>query len=336
MTSTTVDQATAPAPAAPLRRLLGATRISWTGVTTATILVVLAGVDFILQPKLLELEQLGYLAQTALPLVLVAAAQTLVVLVRGIDLSVGGIMVLANTTTAVWVGEAAGSHQLLIFAILGLAATAGLVNGLLVAVGRFEPFVATLGTWTIYNGIALKVLPTDGGAPPPSLISFVFGETAGIPNSILILAGVLVVWRLLRASKLGTRIYAVGADEERARLNGTSVIAVKLFVYALAGFCAGLAGVLLAGVTSSGTPTAGDPYILTSIAAVVIGGTSLAGGSGGIGLTMMAAGALVFISDIVSEVNLETWVSVAASSGLLLAVVIVRTLIDRLVERRRA
>lgn len=336
MTSTTVDPAAAPPTLAPLRRLLADARISWTGVTTATILVVLAVTDFILQPALLELTQLGYLAQTALPLVLVGAAQTLVVLVRGIDLSVGGIMVLANTTTAVWVGEAGGSHQLLLFAILGLAACAGLVNGLLVAVGRFEPFVATLGTWTIYNGIALKVLPTDGGAPPPDLISFVFGETAGIPNSILVLAGVLLVWRILRASKLGTRIYAVGADEERARLNGTSVIGVKLFVYALAGFCAGIAGVLLAGVTSSGTPTAGDPYILTSVAAVVIGGTSLAGGKGGIGLTMMAAGALVFISDIVSEVNLETWVSVAASSALLLAMVIVRTLVDRLVERRSA
>jgi ribose transport system permease protein len=336
VTSTTVDPAAARPAVPPLRRLLANSGLSLTAVTTATILIVLAVTDFILQPALLEVTELGYLAQTALPLVLVGAAQTLVVLVRGIDLSVGGIMVLANATTAVWVGEQGGNHQLLVFAILGLAACAGLLNGLLVAVGGFEPFVATLGTWTIFNGLALKVLPTDGGAPPPSLINFVFGKTAGIPNSFLVLAGVFVVWRILRASKLGTRIYAVGADEERARLNGTSVVGVKLFVYALAGLCAGIAGVLLAGVASSGTPTAGDPYILTSVAAVVIGGTSLAGGKGGIGLTMMAAGALVFISDIVTEVNLETWVSVAASSGLLLAVVIVRSLIDRVAERRSA
>ncbi len=334
MTSATADPRAAAAPSP--RRLLAGLRISWTGVTTATILAVLATVDFILQPKLLDVTQLGYLAQTALPLVLVSAAQTLVVMVRGIDLSVGGIMVIANTATAVWVGEATGAHQWLIVAVLGLAVLAGLLNGLLVAVGGFEPFVATLGTWTIFNGIALKILPTDGGAPPLSLVEFVFNKTAGIPNSLLILAAVFVLWRGLRGTRLGTRIYAVGADEERARLNGTNVVAVKLFVYALAGLCAGAAGVLLAGVTSSGTPTAGNAYILTSVAAVVIGGTSLAGGSGGIGLTMMAAGALIFIQDIISAVNLETWVAVAASSGLLLAVVVVRTLIERLVERREA
>jgi len=315
--------------------LVGRVKISWTGLTTATILIVLAVVDFILQPALLNLLQIGILMQTALPLVLVGAAQTLVVLVRGIDLSVGGIMVLANAATAVWVGERGGAHQLMIFLILGLAAAAGLLNGILVAVARFEPFVATLGTWTIFNGIALNILPTDGGTPPPSLISFTFGTTAGIPNSLIVLVVLLLAWRALRGSRLGTRIYAVGADEERARLNGTSIVGVKLFVYAAAGLLAGLAGVFLAGVTSSGTPTAGDPYILTSVAAVVIGGTSLAGGSGGIGLTMMAALALIFISDIISAINLETWVSVAASSGLLLIVVVARTLIDREIQRRR-
>lgn len=322
--------------AAPARRLPARIKISWTGVTTATILIVLAVVDILLQPSLLSLLAIGELMQTALPLVLVAAAQTLVVLVRGIDLSVGGMMVLANTATVVWVGGAGGAHQLLIFPVLGVAAAAGLLNGLLVSVARFEPFVATLGTWTIFNGIALTILPTDGGTPPPSLVSFTFGETAGIPNSLIVLAVLLIAWRLLRGSKIGTRIYAVGADEERARLNGTSVRRVKLLVYALAGLLAGLAGVFLVGVTSSGTPTAGNPYILTSVAAVVIGGTSLAGGSGGIGLTMMAALALTFISDIISAVNLESWVSVAASSGLLLLVVVARTLIDREIQRRRA
>lgn len=322
--------------AAPARGVAARLKLSWTGITTASILIVLAVVDFILQPALLSLTEIGVLMETALPLVLVAAAQTLVVLVRGIDLSVGGMMVLADAATAVWVGGAGGAHQLLIFAILGLVVAAGLLNGLLVAVAGFEPFVATLGTWTIFNGIALTILPTEGGTPPPSLISFTFGESAGIPNSLIVLVVLLIAWRLLRGSRLGTRIYAVGADEERARLNGTSVRGVKLLVYALAGLLAGLAGVFLAGVTSTGSATGGDPYILTSVAAVVIGGTSLAGGKGGIGLTMMASLALIFISDIISAINLEPWVSVAASSGLLLIVVVARTLIDSQIERRRA
>jgi ribose transport system permease protein len=187
----------------------------------------------------------------------------------------------------------------------------------------------------IYNGIALSKLPTDGGTPPPSLGSFTLGNVAGIPNSVIVLVVLLIVWRLLRASRLGTRIYAVGADEERARLVGTPLLKVKLAAYALAGLCAGLGGIFLAGVTSSGTPTAGDAYILQSVAAVVIGGSSLKGGSGGIGLTVMAALALTFMSDIVSAVNLSSWVSVAASAGLLLAVVSVRSVVGLVLERRR-
>jgi ribose transport system permease protein len=140
----------------------------------------------------------------------------------------------------------------------------------------------------------------------------------------------------VRATRLGTRIYAVGADEERARLAGASVVRVKLAAYTLAGLCAGIGGIFLAGVASSGTPTAGDPYILSSVAAVVIGGTSLMGGSGGIGLTVMAALALTFMSDIVSAVNLNTWVSVAASAGLLLIVVAIRSLLARALAGRRA
>jgi ribose transport system permease protein len=132
------------------------------------------------------------------------------------------------------------------------------------------------------------------------------------------------------------RLYAVGADEERARLNGTPVRTTKLAAYVLAGLCAAIGGIYAAGGTASGTPTAGDAYILTSVAAVVIGGTSLRGGEGGVGMTIMGALALTLISDIVQAVNLAVWVSVAASAGLLLVLVAARSLIEMRVERRRA
>lgn len=320
-----------PALAVPLPR-----RLAWTNLVTAAILVALAVTDLILQPALANTIQIGLLLQTALPLVFVSAAQTLVVLVRGIDLSVGGIFVVTNAVTAVWVGGAGGSHQLLLLAALAMGVGMGALNGALVAGLRFEPFIATLGTWTIFNGIALMILPTDGGTPPPFLTKLILGQVAGIPSSIVILAAIFGVWRGIRATRFGARMIAVGADEERARLNGTPVRRVKLAVYALAGLCAALGGIYSAGATSSGTPTAGDAYILTSVAAVVIGGTSLRGGQGGVGLTIMAALALTLISDIVSAVNLAVWVSVAASSALLLAVVVARSLVEARLERSRA
>jgi ribose transport system permease protein len=320
----------------PVAALRPSRRVPWTTLTTAVILVALSLTDLLLQPALAATVQIGLLLQTALPLVFVATAQTLVVLVRGIDLSVGAMFVVANAITAVWVGGAAGSHQLLLLVAVLAGVCMGAMNGALVAGLRFEPFIATLGTWTIFSGIALLILPTDGGAPPPFLTNIILGEVAGIPSSIVILAAVFGVWRGIRSTRFGHRIAAVGADEERARLNGTPVRTVKLAVYTLGGLCAALGGIYSAGATSSGTPTAGDPYILTSVAAVVIGGTSLLGGRGGVGLSIMAALSLTLISDIVSAVNLDVWVSVAASAGLLLVVVVLRSLVERQVERRRA
>jgi ribose transport system permease protein len=330
-----VSAATTAATPSPLVRRRSR-RIPWSALSTAAIMVALGAADVIIQPNLLNLFQIGLLLQTALPLVFVAAAQTLVVLVRGIDLSVGGVLVVANGLTVVTVGGAGGDHQLLLILVLVVGLAAGALNGVLVGVLGLQPFIATLGTWTIFNGIALTVLPTDGGTPPPWLINFTLGAVGGVPNTLIILVGVVVVWRILCATKLGIRIRAVGADEDRASLNGTSVLAVKLIVYSLAGLCAALAGILLAGATSTGTPTAGDAYILTSVAAVVIGGTSLVGRGGGVGLTVMAAMALTFISDIVNAENFSVWVSVAASSGLLLVVVVLRGVVEQVVERRHA
>lgn len=325
--------------AAPSAQVAGVTqrhrRIPWSAATSAAILLILAVIDVILQPALLNLTQIGLLLQTALPLILIATAQTLVVLVRGIDLSVGGIFVVGNALTVTWVGAGGGAHQLLILATIGVTILFGAINGILVTSLRMEPFIATLGTWTIFDGIALKILPTDGGTPPPLLQTLILKSFFGLPSSVLLVALLILGWSLLKTSTFGHRIYAVGADEERARLNGTPVRRIKLAVYVLAGLCAGLAGIYAAGATTTGTPTAGDGYILTSVAAVVIGGTSLLGGRGGVGLTLMAALSLTFIADIVTSVNLGVWVSVAASSGLLLLVVSIQSLIARAAERTR-
>lgn len=316
------------------RALLGhRRRMPWGSLATATLLVALFVVDVSLQPALLDAVQLGLLVQTALPLVFVAAAQTFSVLVRGIDLSVGGMLVVANALTVVWVGGSGGAHQLLLVGVVVAGLAMGALNGLLIAGLRFEPFIATLGTWTIFDGLALMILPTDGGTPPPVLTNFMLKSFAGIPASIVIVLALLVVWRGFRSTRFATRMYAVGADEERARLNGTPVRRVKFAVYALAGLLASLAGILLAAATSTGTPTGGDAYILTSVSAVVIGGTSLFGGSGGVGLSVMAAFALTLISDIVSAMDLSIWVSVAASAALLLFVVTVRALVDARARR---
>jgi ribose transport system permease protein len=259
------------------RRLLPAASANWTPLSTALILAALIATDLALQPALLDVFQIGLEVETALTLVLLGLAQTLVVLVRGIDLSVGGIMVVSNALAATWVGGAGGTHQWLLLVVLGFGCAMGALNGTLVAFLDFQPFVATLATWTIFNGIALWILPTDGGAAPPALTRVVNASIGSVPASFVILAGLLIFWWYLRGTRFGHAIYAIGSDEDRAQLNGE--------------------------------------------AAVVIGGTSLLGGAGGFGLTVMATFVLTIIADVVAALNLSVWVSVAASAGLLLVVV---------------
>ncbi|MGI5127986.1 ABC transporter permease [Pseudonocardia sp. CA-107938] len=305
--------------------------LPWDSLAAAAIFVVLAAVDVVLQPGLLDVVQVGLLLQTGLPLILVAAAQTIVVLIRGLDLSVGGVLAVASVVTASAAGGGAGWAGLALLA----GAVLGLLNGVLVGVVGMQPFIVTLATWAIFDGIALKIMSTDGGAPPDAVVALATGQTVGLPHSILIVAGLVAGWVLLRRSRFGHRMIAVGTDAERARLNGTPVRAVVITAFVISGLLAALAGLLSAGVTASGSPTIGDRYILTSVAAVVIGGTSLLGGRGGIGLTVLAALSLTVINDIVAAVNADVWVSTAASSGLLLLLVVTRGLILRLTEGRR-
>lgn len=293
---------------------------------TVLLLVVLILVDVSVQPVLLDGNQIGLLLQTALTAMLLAAAQTLAVLSRGVDLSVGSVMATTNVLVATKLGGIEGSHLALLPLVLAVGAAVGLINGALIAYGGLEPFVATLASWAVFNGVALLVLPTDGGEVPHQLTNLVIGTVGGIPNSYVGVALVLAAWWWLRRSRLGVRILAVGSDETRAFLNGIDVRRTKLAVYAMSGFVAGIAGVYLAATTSTGTPTAGDGYLLPSLAAVVIGGTSLAGGRGGVGLSVMGVLVLTLISDLVTGLQLPSWVAVVASAAMLLLVVSVRSL----------
>jgi len=303
---------------------------------TLLLLTTLIVVDVSIQPALLDVTQIGLLIQTALVAVLLASAQTLAVLTRGVDLSVGSVLVVTDVLTATKLGGLEGDRLALLPLVLAAGAAIGLLNGALIAYGGLEPFVATLATWAIFDGVALLVLPTDGGAPPQQLTNLAIGETAGIPNAYIGLALVLLAWFALRRSPLGVRILAVGSDAERAFLNGIDVRRTKLIVYALGGFVAGIAGVYLAASTSTGVPTAGDGLLLPSLAAVVIGGTSLAGGRGGVGLSVMGVFVLVFIGDLVAALQLPSWVATVASAAMLLIVVSLRSLPQVLARKETA
>jgi inositol transport system permease protein len=219
---------------------------------------------------------------------ILAVGVTFVLLTGGVDLSLGSVVALSGVACATFAHP--GDHSVFVPIAVGLltGAACGLVNGTLVTLGGVAPFIVTLGMMTIARGLALIF---SGGRPVADMsneLTALAGDFFGIPIPMLCFAGVAAAaWFFLSNFRLGRHIYAVGGNENAARAAGVPVEQVKLFTYGLCGLLAGLAGVVLAARITTGQPNAGQAYELDAIAAVVIGGTSLAGGVGTITGTLL-------------------------------------------------
>jgi putative xylitol transport system permease protein len=216
---------------------------------------------------------------------LLAIGMTFVILTGGIDLSVGSVLAFGGMAASIFASSSVGAQYPLYVALpIGLAAGLGLglVNGALVAFFRVPPFVVTLGMLSIARGLTLI---SSNGMPvsrlSPEYIFVGQGMFLGVPVPVLILFGVFALaWIVLYRTPFGRYVYAVGGNEEAARISGVNARAVKFAVYGISGALAALGGIILSARTTAGLPQAGVAYELDAIAAVVIGGTSLAGGQG--------------------------------------------------------
>ena len=217
-------------------------------------------------------------------LAIIAMAQTLPVLTAGIDLSVGMVFVLANCVASHLVVGSPLQAGLGALAVLAVGALCGLINGLIIVYGRLQPIITTLATGTVYFGLALALRPVPGGEVQAVLADAVTGALpGGVPAMMAALVLiVVVVWLPYRRSVVGRAALAIGSSEAAAYMSGVAIGRTKLVAYTMAGLLAAIGGLLLTFVTYSGEASAaiGGVYTLNSIAAVVIGGTSLAGGAG--------------------------------------------------------
>jgi len=298
-------------------------------VLTLILLFIYAG----LQPGTLSTSSLGILAADTLALATLGLGQGVVILTAGIDLSVGGVMALGTTIAAT---HFTGTATTLLWSvvILAIGTAAGLINGVLVGRLRLQPFIVTLATWSIFDGIALYVLPTAGGQVPGGFSGWINGSAAGIPNSIWVLIALVAVWLWFRRTRAARRIYAVGSDREAARIAGVRIVPTLMTAYAISGLCAGGAALFYVMLTASGDPTSGDGLILPSVAAVVIGGASLFGGQGSFVGTVAGALTLTLLGDVIFAVHLPSYWTVLADGLLLIAAVLAGTGLQALQARR--
>ncbi|NWK77357.1 ABC transporter permease [Aquitalea sp. LB_tupeE] len=223
---------------------------------------------------------------------LIAFGMTLVILLGGIDLSVGSILALSSVGIATLIQSGVNPMLATLLGVIG-GGVMGLLNGLVVSKGKVAPFIATLASMTILRGLALVV---SGGSPITGFNSDLFSMLGG--GYVAGLVPIPVVWMLimfglfaflLKKTVFGRHVYATGGNEEAARLSGVKVDQIKLWVYTISGAMSAMAGVVLTSRLNSAQPTAGSGYELDAIAAVVLGGTSLTGGRGWIFGTLMGA-----------------------------------------------
>jgi ribose transport system permease protein len=254
-------------------------------------LVILCAIAAIASPVFLEPRNLINVLRQSSVNAIIAAGMTLVILSGGIDLSVGSVLALASTVMGLLMIHLDMNSGLAILIALGVSALIGVTNGLIITRMSVPPFIATLGMMSIARGAALEMTK---GYPQFGLHQdFRFigaGEVGPIPWPVIItLALYVLVYLLLRYTKVGLYAYGIGGNEQAAIFSGINVKRYKTILYMLCGLMAGVGGVVLSARLDSAQPIVGEGYELDAVAAVVIGGTSLFGGEGTIWGTLIGA-----------------------------------------------
>jgi ribose transport system permease protein len=283
-------------------------------------LAVLLTIAGALIPSFLLPDRLLLLGQQVAPLALVAIGQTLVVLMGLIDLSVGAVLTLSLVLGA---GIARGSNAALPIAILvclAIGATIGAVNGLLVTRLRLPALISTLATATMINGASWVYTNGAPNGSMPRILQFAANGKIGIvPVADLIVGVVFVaIIVLLTRTVFGRRLYATGANPRAAQLTGIRVERITVIAYIICGALAAAGGQLLGGYIAVGTLNAGDPYVLNSLAVVLIGGTSLSGGEGGVFGTLVGVVLLAVLTALLVQLSVPI-----ALRSMLLAVIVI-------------
>jgi ribose transport system permease protein len=306
------------------------------GVGPLLILVALAVAISLLTPNFLKPGNLSNILAQSAVIAIVALGQHLVILTRGIDLSVGANLALATVMGGLMF-RVTDSGTLVILTMLVAGTAVGAVNGIVYVFGRLpHPFIITLATLSICRGLALQFSvghTTMRGMP--DAINFIGGSASlGIPNSFFVILGVAAIVLVLTKSMVwGRWIYAVGGDPEAAREMGIPVRGVLVSTYMIAGLCAGIGAVVLAGRTGAASPLYGQLLELDTIAAVIIGGASFLGGRGHLGHALIGALMIGVIRNALNLLDVNVFFQMIAI-GLIIVVAVEADVLRNYLEKR--
>ena len=278
-------------------------------------------VNYSLQGNMFTPRVLNANLRSFTPLIFLTVAQTLVILGGSIDLSIGVIMSLSAAVLVTRVTEESTGVELVrVFLLaMGVGLAAGGLNGLLVSFIRLPSFVTTYAMSYVYAGAALLILPRPGGSMPTEIArAYRFLTPANIPIGIYLIVAVMLVWTLLRITRFGSFLYAIGGNLRSAYTSGVPVEWHRLITHTLAGGIAVLAALFFTLNTGSSDARIGPSLTLDSIVAVVLGGTAMSGGIGGVAGSILGVLILGFVRNIVSFANVDSWNQPLVDSAIIL------------------
>ena len=279
---------------------------------------------FLIGPQFFRAANLELMAIQTVIVCVAALGMTMVIVTSGIDLSVGSVVALATVVTAVMLRQG-HSPALAALGALAAAALCGAVNGLLITRLKVVPFIVTLGTMLIVRGAAKGLADERRIEAPFTWLNDLLHTQRGaalLPLGIWgVVAAALAISAVLRYTRFGRHVFAIGSNERMARLCGVAIDRTKIAVYTLSGVLTGLAGLLQFSKLSVGDPTVGIGAELDVIAAVIIGGGSLAGGRGSVAGTIMGAAIMTIIQIGCSQRGLANWVQQIVTGAIIVAAV---------------
>ncbi|WP_159498544.1 ABC transporter permease [Microbacterium sp. 18062] len=278
----------------------------WIAYVPPLVLIALIVFFSLASPTFGSLQSIATMGSQAGILLAAAIGLTFVVVAGGIDLSIGSVALLTGTAVALLVAGIGDQAWLAVVAALAIGAVAGLLNGAVVALARVPSFIVTLGTLSFFAGLALTLTGGQArGFISNGLLALVNQPVLpGIRGTFAIgLVVFAVSWFVMRRTRFGLHLYAMGANERASRLAGINVLRVKLVVFAVSGAGAAIAGLLSVSQLQAASPALGTSILLDAIAAIAIGGTSLAGGSGGVERTFVGVLILTVLSSGLNQLG---------------------------------
>lgn len=311
----------------------GYTKKNFDQILPYIVLVICIALIGIFRPSVFNGTWMTRRLNNAMILIFAAMGQSLVMLMYGTDLSIAGMICLTNSLSALIMPNDTLGIILTVLLMAAIGLIGGAINGYIVSKFNMQGFIVTLATWSVFGGIALWILPIDGGKPGENFVNFVMQDIAGIPMSIFFIILLIIWWTWMRRTRFGISLFAIGKNPTSAHYSGINVNSVKIRVYALSGLFAALAGLYRTAYTGSGSPTAGDSYVLLTCCAAVLGGINVDGGRGSLYGTIVGAIVLQLIASLLTFAGLSSYWTSLVQGALMIVVVGVNSVL--LIRRKK-